>query len=233
MKRFVRILRRVATVISLVHCGVVTFAWTKSYDRVNRVEPAHTFQSISPNTWFEIGSDEGNLYLLRIAGIDMNHGSQLDPTGKDGNHGDAVLIMPNEGGSTYKLRLLYWSGKMHGYDTGDSMRWMCYLENLAPSYPPSKPAIARWNQGNAFAKIDGFHPPNGALPTYQLLTMRYWFIVVLLALSPGYWLAGFAVRTVRRIRSDRLIRRGCCSVCGYDLRATPRRCPECGAIPAK
>jgi hypothetical protein len=37
---------------------------------------------------------------------------------------------------------------------------------------------------------------------------------------------------VRRLRRAQSPPTGLCLVCGYDLRATPERCPECGAIPS-
>ena len=44
--------------------------------------------------------------------------------------------------------------------------------------------------------------------------------------------SGYVVFRARR-ESRRRLRSGLCAVCGYDLRATPERCPECGKVPSR
>ena len=60
------------------------------------------------------------------------------------------------------------------------------------------------------------------VPTYRLIAVPYWFIAALLSLPL------IRVFVVTRRRRHRLARQ-LCPDCGYDLRGTPGRCPECGA----
>jgi hypothetical protein len=62
-------------------------------------------------------------------------------------------------------------------------------------------------------------------------TCHVWFL-----LTPHWTVAiGFVLLPVRWILRRRALRdrqnRGRCPTCGYDLRATPDRCPECGTVP--
>ncbi len=53
------------------------------------------------------------------------------------------------------------------------------------------------------------------------IAVPYWSLAVLTAILPSLTFG----RTLRRRRA---IAAGLCPICGYDLRASPERCPECG-----
>ena len=57
--------------------------------------------------------------------------------------------------------------------------------------------------------------------TGQDVQMPHWFVMLALLAWP-------AKRATAHIRAQQTRRRGLCPACGYDLRATPDRCPECG-----
>jgi hypothetical protein len=66
---------------------------------------------------------------------------------------------------------------------------------------------------------------NGLRQTELLIPI--WLLAALLALLPVLDLMRY-----RKRRREALRRKmGRCRRCGYDLRATPERCPECGAVP--
>jgi hypothetical protein len=77
--------------------------------------------------------------------------------------------------------------------------------------------------GNSVGTING--PLNAALfIPWQLLTLPYWLVMIPSAVAPLIFVRG-------AIRRRRILPANMCRQCGYDLRATPDRCPECGAVP--
>jgi hypothetical protein len=61
---------------------------------------------------------------------------------------------------------------------------------------------------------------------WVLLVEPFWWITFVTSGLPALW-------TIQNIRRHRKRSNGFCTKCGYDLRATPARCPECGTVPSK
>ncbi len=130
----------------------------------------------------------------------------------------------------------------------------------APTAPTPSGSATQWLWSNRYVRVERWHPPFIVVGAYsgrgesnieekllasgsgfraialpdrklQVQTWDFWqlnlipagFAALMLSalLAVGEW-----ILHRRRTRTA-----GRCRVCGYDLRATPDRCPECGLIP--
>ena len=119
-------------------------------------------------------------------------------------------------------RFIFWTSDAHtSGDTWDMAPQWCRIDHrmLRLSFSPGATEMfgVTWESGrfiNALAPTDFF----------RQLVIPCWFGAIIFSLLPLMWCRNRYLRW----RSPRA---GCCAQCGYDLRVTPNRCPECGALP--
>jgi len=102
-------------------------------------------------------------------------------------------------------------------DAVDSARWTGLTLNV-----DAKDRWIRWERGG-FALWHWGSPQGNSISTIVTPT---WAWVVATGIP---WMAWTLGKLHRRFKARRAAKAGLCAVCGYDLRATPGRCPECGA----
>ena len=76
--------------------------------------------------------------------------------------------------------------------------------------------------GFVYATHETENPPAAGW-RMTMLVAPLWAVLAVLAVPPLAWLG-------RRRHWRRRDESGQCRVCGYDLRASPGRCPECGDV---
>jgi hypothetical protein len=94
-----------------------------------------------------------------------------------------------------------------------------HATNYRPSDPPWFNVL-----GLAFCNAPA---TRGRSDSRIYLMIPGWASLLATAALPGLYLA----RTAKTRRRRRIRNEGRCLICGYDLRGTPERCPECGTVP--
>jgi hypothetical protein len=124
--------------------------------------------------------------------------------------------------------LLVWHRIQQFHRWEKSYGWRVYGDSIDPGYFDND----LWF-GKTFLNRCGFKwelefaLEPGASPASDVwfrFFVPLWAICAITAVGPLYWIFVFH-------RRRRKMAIGCCASCGYDLRATPERCPECGTVP--
>ena len=199
MRRVGRWLVRIGVALSLVLAVGRGVLWGRSYKGTD-------------NLTYQRADDEGNGVRVRSAGVRSSSGVITLSGGYD-RYGYNLWTQIDRQNSPY------WPKVGAG--------WRLKIE--WPDRDKFPPLSVRWEQVFRFAGVVSKRysngPPDGRFNDWTHWHIPHSHLLALFCLPPLLWLALAARRGIQR-RGRRC--RGECLDCGYDLRATPGRCPECG-----
>ncbi len=160
-------------------------------------------------TWGRAAEDQSSYhsYLLDYGGGGLHFG-EFQMWINPGMRQEHLLDSMTHGGSTYPRGLTL---------------------QFPPKYNPifNPPRVYGWSLMGHFS-VDDSSLKTGPVGSWQYhgFQLPHWLVAILLLLGGMPLLRRVRVRLKRARRlSDNL-----CVECGYDLRATPDRCPECGNV---
>ncbi|MDB5331185.1 MAG: hypothetical protein JWP03_2336 [Phycisphaerales bacterium] len=87
--------------------------------------------------------------------------------------------------------------------------------------PPAPPGTGSHWRKLGFEFVSLWQPEFTHSRQEWQISFPHWMVALLCAVLPG-------LRLLASMRRRLRTRANCCTICGYDLRATPERCPECG-----
>jgi hypothetical protein len=201
------ILRITSWFLGTVCCGLL-FLWAVSYVACDSISywPA---QSSSANCGMSIRSYSGTLFFMQW-------------------HADVRRSKPGTG-PLYPAAVSAWQGKPVLTDSGnmsssDFERYATYWYGMG-HFPPPDGRIVRF-LGFYFRDTGFIDSQDDRLDYRSRLVcwgVPHWLLVGLTGVAPM-----IRFRRWRRVRHRQ--RDGLCKCCGYDIRASPERCPECGMV---
>jgi hypothetical protein len=138
---------------------------------------------------------------------------------------DQWMLVSHDGDTPqHRFSLLVHSGQFSASWARTDLRPLHSYPDPGPLvHETARPPVPFWWRFDA--NTSTFLSRRGFLCIDQSVSAPAWAVVLAFAT-----VAVIAARPWSLIRQRR-IQRGLCPTCGYDLRATPERCPECGTVP--